>query len=54
MLGRKAGFEGLPTDFSARLALSRHRPNGHPPGNFFFFNVSEPCTMELHNGASLK
>ena len=23
MLGRKAGFEGLPTDFSARLALSR-------------------------------
>ena len=61
MLGRKAGFEGLPTDFSARLALSRHRPNGQPPGNFtkidiIFFNIvsapwENPYSEPLESGA---
>ena len=47
MLGRKAGFEGLPTDFSARLALSRHRPN-----DFFFKNFFPSIFHTLYLGAT--
>ena len=54
MLSRKAGFEGIRTDFSARLALSRHRPNGPTPRNFFssifhtlYHGATQWCKFEI-------